>query len=387
MLSKLQHGIGRFLFRRKQELRKTRDWFSDLASRSRVRRELRRAVRRYGLRRARSIVVFFTSEVDRCNGGVISIASLAAVSRRLVSDAAVVCSLYPDVLRYERCRNTTFPNDEVLIPFECICRRTRPERVLLHIPEFSSDRFHELFSERQLRWLKDVPSVHVNIMNQNILLMPPPERLDGLRRLADEMTQTTAHDRYATQEVCDRYGIPLHHFSTWDDTSAWPKVPFAQKEKVIAVSPDSHPRREEVLAMIARRLPDYRVVEIRDMTFGEYLQLTARSLFALTFGEGFDGYFVQPPVCGSLGFVVYNEDFFPGREWLSCGNVYATYDDLLMRFADDVLRLEGNEAAYEAVRRRQTDMLGQIYDSARFADNLRRFYAGEYDFLPNGGMS
>lgn len=50
-------------------------------------------------------------------------------------------------------------------------------------------------------------------MNQNIELMPEPEKLKDLYKLTNNITQTIAHDRYATQEVCDKWQIPTHLFS------------------------------------------------------------------------------------------------------------------------------------------------------------------------------
>ena len=70
--------------------------------------------------------------------------------------------------------------------------------------------------------------------------MPKVEKLKNLYKLTDNITQTVAHDRYATQEICNKYKIPTHLFSALWDMSAYKKRDFSQKEKIIVLSPDAN---------------------------------------------------------------------------------------------------------------------------------------------------
>jgi hypothetical protein len=58
------------------------------------------------------------------------------------------------------------------------------------------------------------------------------------------------------------------------------------------------------------------------------MDLISRAFFTITFGEGMDGYFLQPAVVKSIGVAVYNDNFFPDRSWLNLDNVFENYDDL-----------------------------------------------------------
>ena len=72
--------------------------------------------------------------------------------------------------------------------------------MILHIPEYYADDFYNDLTEKDIEFLKSIKKLHINIMNQNIELMPEPEKLKDLYKLTNNITQTIAHDRYATQE-------------------------------------------------------------------------------------------------------------------------------------------------------------------------------------------
>ena len=370
--------LERFMRHRRHEWRKFHDFVTDLV----VMHRQNAYARQIGLREARSLIVFFVPEATVCNGGLMSLAVLASESRKLNPEARVVNVLRPNI-EHLVLRNETFPNEETILRFSQLCRLKRLEKIVLHIPEFIASMFCGMLTQRQIDWLKSVPDLQINILNQNIQLMPSADSWRNLFDLTKNITQTTAHARYSTQEVCDHYGIPLHRFSTYSDHAGWPFLPQVKKEKVIAISPDSRNERADVLAEIRENLPDYRIVEVRDMTFMEYLDLISRAMFTISFGEGFDGYFCQPAACGSVSFAVYNDEFFPGRDWLKCGNVYGSWQEMTERIVADIRRLESDGIAYEAMRKEHLDLLSRIYSYQDFQDNLRRFYRGEYEFYPS----
>ena len=106
-------------------------------------------------------------------------------------------------------------------------------------------------------------------MNQNIELMPEPEKLKDLYKLTNNITQTIAHDRYATQEVCDKWQIPTHLFSVNIDLTKYKAYPFDEKEKIIVLSPDWNEHKERIIEKLKKELPDWKLITVNNMTFTE----------------------------------------------------------------------------------------------------------------------
>ena len=378
---KVIKAVKRFVEIRANEIRKVRCFLDDKFSRL----WQRFAICALKPDAAEPLVVFLVPFTDRVSGGLMSITAMAMVTRRLLPRATVVLSTLPGTQTKRRI--SLFPNEERIFVFSLLCRRMRPGRMVLHIPEMMLAKFCAELPSGFREWLRAIPDLQVNILNQNILMMPEPKLWKGLFDLTSNVTQTTAHRSYSTQEVCDRFGVPLHHLSVYLDTNHWPCTPFDKKEKLIVFSPDGNSHSGEIKEVIRRELPEYRIAVVRNLKFMDYLRLVSRAMCTITFGEGFDAYFCQPVEVGSLGFAVYNEEFFPGREWLSLPNVYASWEEMAQRLPGDIRRLERNSAEYYAIQRRQGGMIAAIYGYDKFEDNLRRFYGGQYDYHPKRPVS
>lgn len=333
------------------------------------------------LREARELVVFVVPSLPLVNGGVMSIFSLCRQTREIYPQAHCLIATRPGL--YTHAANKLFQNDEKIHRWKQIVTQARRVRkMVLHLPEYDASFFPGDLDAQSVAFLKSVPELHINILNQNIECMPEPADLDGLRELTVNLTQTTAHDRYATQEVCDRWGIPTHHFSVHIDRSQYPAIPFEGKSKTLVLSPDPNPFKEEVLARLREGLPDYRQVVVQNLTFDRYMHLVSSSRFSLTFGEGFDAYFCDPFEVGGLGLAVYNDEFFPDASWLELRNVYSSFQDLLDRVVDDIRFLEKNPQEYDRLSAQALGRIHSLYGLEKFKDNLTRFYDGRYDFLP-----
>lgn len=368
--------ISHFWVRRKNELKKLRlNWRSFLASFAQ-----RRMARNMDLDAAEELVVFFVPTVYDCNGGVMSIASLSAITRRLKPNAKVVTATVPG--EPTAVKNRLFPNDEVVLTLPIIRAHAHPKKLLMHLPELACADFAPSLSKADREWIRSIPDVHINILNQNLDLMPPKEAWNNLFELTEKVTQTTAHESTGTQETCNRFGIPLHHFSVNLDHSWWPYKPFAEKEKLIVFSPDPNEWEPKVRAAIKRDLPEYRIEVVHDMTFTEYLDLVARAKFVISFGEAFDGYFIQPYTCGTIGIAAYIEKFFPSPEWKTLDSVYASYEDMVNRFTQDVRRWEQSEADYAATIADFKSRKAKLYFDDALEGNMKRFYEGTYDHYP-----
>ena len=105
-----------------------------------------------------------------------------------------------------------FENDMVIFRYDQIVANFRNlKEIHIMIPEiYIGELYNYLFGVVD-SYLMGIPFRHLNIMNQNIELMPEQFEIDRLQRYFNKLTQTTAHKSYTTQRERDKYGIPMHH--------------------------------------------------------------------------------------------------------------------------------------------------------------------------------
>lgn len=334
-----------------------------------------------GLQKSRKIILFLTPGRIKVNGGVMSIFSLCQASRTIMQDFFCCIATYPNDFTYVI--NDKFYNNERILRFEQIVKNAnKVEEMILHIPEYYAGDFYNNLNKQDIDFLTSVPNLQINILNQNIELMPSPEKLQDLYNLTKNITQTLAHNKYATQEVCNKWKIPTHLFSVNIDISKYKKFTFEEKEKVIALSPDYNEHRKQIVEILKNELPDWEIVTINNLSFSQYMDLIGRSFFTITFGEGMDGYFNQPIYVGGLGMAVYNRNFFPDETWSELKNVYSSYAEMGKRICEDIKKLSSDKELYCKTIQKQLEKLNKIYTSGKYMSNIERFYKKEYDFMP-----
>ena len=200
------------------------------------------------LKNTKKLILFLIPSPDSAmiNGEIMSIFSLCEESRRINNDALCIISTPPHC-KYTYAKNDKFLNNENIYRFSQVVDNTNNlDEMILHIPEYYADDFYNDLTEKDIEFLKSIKKLHINIMNQNIELMPEPEMLKDLYKLTNNITQTIAHDRYATQEVCDKWQIPTHLFSGNIDLSRYKACEFEEKEKIIVLSPDRNEYKERI---------------------------------------------------------------------------------------------------------------------------------------------
>lgn len=332
---------------------------------------------------AESLIVFVVSGKNRISGGTMSIYSLVTAAKNIkdVHGSEVILVTFPGFRTHFK--NRYFISGERSLRFSQLRRFKNLKKIMIHLPEFLAGKFYAGLSLEEKDFFSTLPEFRVNILNQNIELMPDVAEIASLRQLTAHITQTTAHDKYSTQAVCDHYQLPLHHFSVFIDLSGYTRVPFAKKEKIIVLSPDKRDCREKIVHMLKKALPDYKVVTVRNLTFARFMSLVSKAKFSLTFGEGFDGYLIHPLAVGSLSFAVYNEQFFPDDSFMGLANIYATYEDLYDRLADDMRRLEADEREYGDIVSRNMEQINRLYSYEDFLLKQKRFYLKHYDYVPS----
>lgn len=329
------------------------------------------------IKNTKKMIVFFIPPKNDINGGIMSIFSICKYSREICPDAQCVITTFPSKVTYAH--NTFFKNDEKIYRWEQIVNNAKNvKELIIHIPEYFSDKFSTALTNKDFKFLKQIENVQINILNQNIELMPKPENIKGLYKITNNVTQTIAHDRYATQEVCDKWQIPTHFLSVHIDTSGYRSYAFEEKQKIIVLSPDEAPYKEAIVKKLKQELPDFKLITVENMPFDEYMDLIARAYFVISFGEGFDGYFIQPVFVGTLGIAMYNNRFFPDESWLELKNVYAAADEQENEIVNDINEISKSKELYYNLISTIKEKLSFLYAKELFESNLDKFYKKEY---------
>jgi len=332
--------------------------------------------------RAENLIAFIVPGKNRPIGGVMSIFSLATAAKEIkdIHNSEVVLVTYPGVRTFFK--NRYFKSKETVFRFNQIKKFRNVTKIIIHIPEFLLDKFYDNLPVDDKEYFSRINHVHINILNQNIECMPSKEVITSLKKFATKITQSTAHCRYSNQEICNQYKIPLHHFSVYLDLSVYSGGNFEDTRKIIVLSSDKRGRRDTVIRMLKNRLPDYKLVTVRGMTFDEYMVLVKRSKFSLTFGEGFDGYLIHAAAIGRLCFAVYNDIFFPDQSFIELDNIYVSDDDLLENIVNDIRKLESDKNEYMKIVNQNMQKINSFYSYDKFLDNQKRFYLNHYDYYP-----
>jgi hypothetical protein len=135
------------------------------------------------------------------------------------------------------------------------------------------------------------------------------KNVSGLKRFG-RVTCTTAHEAYTNSATREAMGVPLHRLSVCVGPEYYSLSGYRDKEPLLIVSPDPQPLKEKVLHRIAQACPDLTIKIIENLSYGDYRKLARRAKWSLTFGEGLDGYFLEPVFSGGVSFAVFNDRFF-----------------------------------------------------------------------------
>lgn len=324
------------------------------------------------------LVVFFIPPSKIVNGGIMSIFSLCKESRAfLTSKDLSVVSVFPGTKSYRN--NDLFENSEYIYEFtELLKKYPETQSILLHIPEYAiKDVSRELPN-----YIPPTIKVSINVLNQNIDMMPTVGDFANLLISSSEITQTTAHAKYATKELASKYATPLMHLSVFIDPEQYKKVAYPNKDKVILYSPDGYESKDSILTTLHQALPDYKIKEIKDLTYAEYKKAIQKARYVITFGEGLDGYLIESCFSGSVAMSVFNERFFPSKDFAEVGGIYKNYKEMAKKIASDISSMDTDPALYSKHQSDMEVLLKAIYDKSIYLKNLKRFYASKFNFIP-----
>lgn len=326
----------------------------------------------------KKLILFFTVEINTVNGGILSISSIFEETRRLedVHNSEVVICTLPGVdilLKY-----TKFENHFYIFRFTQIMRYFRNmNECMIHIPELYIKKFIENLKNKDLLILKQIDRLKINILLQNIDRIPDSKLVKELRKLGN-VTCTTAHEKYTTPQTRKTLGVPLHKLSTYVSPEQYQKRKYSEKNNLMIVSLDDHPYKSRILDSIARNSPQLEIVIIKNISYKEYKKIISLAKWALTFGEGLDGYFVESIFSGAVSFSVYNPKYFTD-DFKNLQTVYPDYETLEKNIFTDMKLLE-NENNFSRYQDKQYSLCTGYYDYSRYTENLKRFYSGAYTY-------
>ena len=325
-----------------------------------------------------NLIVFLVPENDVVSGGVMSINSIAKVTKSLkdIHDSEVIICTMPNPKTFSK--YTKFDSSFNVYRFDQLRSYfSNVKNLMIHIPEIYVYPFLYFITPEQELWLKGIKNVHFNILNQNIEFLPRPRYVDYLKGMSNKVTMTCAHKKYCVPQLRTSFDIDVHFFSTSNFTK-YEYVPFEKKEDLLVYSPDIHPMKERILDKIKTDFPSLKMKEIKKMSYAEYLKTIGKAKWMITFGEGLDGYFSESIRSGTMAFSVCNMNFFDD----SYDGMVNVFDDYSQMY-DNISKLIGkynNANKFKTVVDKCRQIDAKLYDDNEYIENIRQFYLGNYDY-------
>lgn len=330
------------------------------------------------------IVIYFNVACDTIGGGMLSINRFVehskAISKELGFDVMVsgVPLDKPPVIY------SMFEASLPMIHFSEISKKLSPKRAILNIPEYYVPHFIQSLNGTYMRWLKRIPWLQINILDQNHEYFPDRYYIECCREITDDVTITTAHIRYTTQDLSSKYDCPVALLTPF--LPEFYKTPFELKKKIILLSPDDNlpqggPSKQQIIDLLKNSLSEFEVITIQGLTLEEYKKLISHSRYVITFGEGYDGYFIEPFLSESIAFAVFNDTFFP-EDFRGVPTVYQSWVELFQNIVADIRMLDSNPSVYRDISAKTYDLIKMHTNNNIALQNLRDFYARNFTFLP-----
>ncbi len=326
----------------------------------------------------KEVIIYLVPSYTQVSGGILSIAQIAQDTQSMFRKKNVKVFLATFL---EEITFFTYPNFDCSMPifrFEQFPERFKKlDFLTIHIPELYIEPFLKTLSKTCLSWLKSTSNLKINILNQNIQLMPTVEITEQLKMLSNNITQTVAHSAYCTKEVRDKYGYPLQRLTPWVDTHYIMRS-YKEKENLLLYSPDSNEKKEDVLFVLKKHFPDMEQKEITNLSYKEYLGLISRAKWVITFGEGLDAYFSEPFRSGGISFAVYNDEFFlpENKQWPT---VFSDYEEMEKKLPEKIKELD-NQVLYTTVSAQMKKVFNTDEICKNHMKDLRDYYDGKYMF-------
>jgi hypothetical protein len=331
-----------------------------------------------------NLIVIVIPEHNAMSGGIYSMFSIAFHARRNRSlhGYEVVVMTRPNKQNETYIRNSSFTNTETVYRFDQILTFRNVRNLQLHIPEYTTNDFYENLSVDLINYLNNLENVHINILNQNIRLMPEPDKYKDLYLISDTMGQSVSHHSFFNKKIADYYKLPTLLLPAYTDLSQYDAVDFDKKEKIIIYSDDEAPYKKSVLEQL-KKLDDYELIKIKDMTFDKYMELASVCLFSVSFGEGFDGYVSQPIYQGGIGIALYNDEFFPDSTYKEFPNFFKSENEMKDGINILIKNLESNPEIYKSLNKKLLKKWELLYQKKDYIERIVNLMEKKYEIYPS----
>lgn len=327
----------------------------------------------------KNLIVFLIPEIDMVGGGVMSINSIANISKQFkdIHNSDVILCTMPSERTFFH--YSKFESKFNIYRFEQLSKVFKKlENVIFHIPEIYVHPFLYFVTPEQQLWLKSIKNSRINILNQNMEYMPRPRYVnDYLKYLFGEVTMTCAHKQYCVSQLRTSYDVSVHFLSA-SNLVDYKYVDYTKKENLLLYSPDEHPMKNLILEKIKEAYPDLVMKEIKNMKYQDYLKNIGKAKWVITFGEGLDGYFVESLRSGTMAFAAYNPVFFNDK-FKDLENVYSSYNNMYENIVEDIKKLDVR-AKYEKIVKRCIAIDKVEYNDKEYINNIKKYYQGDYTY-------
>lgn len=327
---------------------------------------------------AKKLIVFMVPPLDYVGGGIMSICSIAKVTKSLAvnKDAEIILVTWPS--KQTIVKHTKFETDFDVYRFEQLPRYFKQvEEILVHLPEVHVYEFLTRATPSELLWLSGISNRRANIMNQNNELMPSVDITNELKKVFPQVTMTIAHKQYCRRQMRTSYDMSIHFFST-SNLVEYHYRAYRQKENLLVYSCDENIHKKNIVETLKNSFPDMKIVEIRDMEYAEYLDIISRAKWMITFGEGLDGYFLESIRSGAIPFAVNNNVFFDER-FNDLPILFNSYSDMNSLIVESIKNLDCEES-YAQLSKKLIALDKVVYNDEEYKENINDYYEGKYTF-------
>ncbi len=334
---------------------------------------------------SKNIVLYFSIARDLIGGGMLSINRFVEHSKDLSKEMNFDIILSGLPVGNAAIQHSMFKDSMPMIDFNYIVKNIHPENLLLNIPEAFLIDFLKQLNPKQKMWLKSIKGLRINILNQNIELMPAPCIIEKLYEYTPMVSISCAHKKYCTQKFANEYCCPLYLLPPF--LPEFYRTDFAEKENIIVFSPDndipssSSVTKEDIIQKLSDELPEFKLVEVNNLTLEEYKKLISKAKYSITFGEGYDGYFIEPYLSNSLSFAVYNREFFP-EDFSKCPNIYESWESLYENIVSDIKKYNQDIELYNATQKTVEKYIEKYTSYEISKKYLKDFYDNKPTFVP-----
>ncbi len=321
----------------------------------------------------KNLILYLTPSEDIISGGILSISSLYSNTKRIknLSGYTIILATFPQtapIYKYSK-----IPKAKIMVPFFRVPKMfNNPTHLMVNIPEYAVRDFVDMCCTTELqKWLQGVDKCFINIMLQNIQLIPNRDDINYLKTIS-HLSVTTAHERYTSKETVAYFDCAVHKFSVFISPEQYRKTQFDKKENLLVYSPDENPHKKIVLETLNKTFPELKLQEIRNMSYQKYKEIISRAKWSVTFGEGLDGYFIEPIFSGAISFSVYNKDFFTS-DFENLPTIYTNYEQMIATISKDICKYDQAEE-YRRCNDRLFNVCEKHYNHSTYLKNIQQFY-------------